>query len=188
MDIPYHIIITTDLIPGQSMVQIEVQQGSILEAACEAIVNAANSQGWMGGGVAGAIKRAAGPQVEEEAVRQAPTPVGGAIVTSGGATRFRGIIHAPTMERPAMRIPFENVGKATAAALRLAEASGFATIALPGMGTGVGGVDHQAAAVSMIAAIRQFPAGRLQRVLLMDVDPAMVAAWRRALADRRVAP
>jgi O-acetyl-ADP-ribose deacetylase (regulator of RNase III) len=188
MDIPYHNIITIDVIPGQLMVQIEVQQGSILEATCEAIVNAANSQGWMGGGVAGAIKRAAGPQVEEEAVRQGPTPVGEAIVTSGGRTRFRGIIHAPTMEYPAMRIPPENVGKATAAALRLAEASGFAAIALPGMGTGVGGVDHQAAAVSMIAAISQFPSGRLQRVLLVDIDSAMVAAWRRALADRKATP
>src|SRR3990172_9498773 len=43
LDIPYHNIITTDVIPGQWMVQIKVQQGSILEAACEAIVNAANS-------------------------------------------------------------------------------------------------------------------------------------------------
>jgi len=54
MDIPYHIsfIITTDVIPGQWMVPIEVEQGSILEATCEAIVNVANSQGWMGAVVA----------------------------------------------------------------------------------------------------------------------------------------
>jgi len=45
-------IIITDLIPGQLMVHIEVQQGSILEATCEAIVNAPNSQGWMGAAVA----------------------------------------------------------------------------------------------------------------------------------------
>lgn len=165
-------------------VQIEIQQGSILEAVVEAIVNAANSQGWMGGGVAGAIKRAAGGLVEEEAVAQGPTPVGEAILTSGGTTRFRGIIHAPTMERPAMRIPVENVGKATTAALRLAEEKGLSTVALPGMGTGVGGVDPTAAAVSMINAIRQFPARRLQRILLIDIDPAMVAAWRQALAER----
>jgi O-acetyl-ADP-ribose deacetylase (regulator of RNase III) len=124
--------------------QIVIQQGSILEAAGDAIVNAANSQGWMGGGVAGAIKRVAGREVEEEAVARGPTPVGEAILTSGGKTRFRGIIHAPTMERPAMRIAVEKVEMATKAALRLAEAEGFATIALPGMGTGVGGVDHEA--------------------------------------------
>lgn len=165
-------------------VQIEIQQGSILEAAVEAIVNAANSQGWMGGGVAGAIKRVAGKRVEEEAVTQGPIPVGEAVLTSGGKTRFRGIIHAPTMERPAMRIPVDNVGKATTAALRLAEEKGFTAIALPGMGTGVGGVDRKAAAVSMIHAIRQFPAERLQRILLVDIDPAMVEAWRQALEER----
>lgn len=163
--------------------QIIIQQGSILEVTAEAIVNAANSQGWMGGGVAGAIKRAAGNRVEEEAVAQGPTPVGEAILTSGGKTRFRGIIHAPTMERPAMRIPAENVAQATRAALRLAEARGFTIIALPGMGTGVGGVDPEAAAKSMIDAIAQFPAARLQQILLVDIDPAMVKAWRRALTE-----
>ncbi|MFQ5801758.1 MAG: macro domain-containing protein [Candidatus Methylomirabilales bacterium] len=162
---------------------IAIHQGSILEAAVDAIVNAANSQGWMGGGVAGAIKRAAGSHVEEEAVVQGPTPVGEAILTGGGKTPFRGVIHAPTMERPAMRIPAENVGKATTAALRLAETKGFASIALPGMGTGVGGVDHEAAAKTMIAAIRQFPARRLQQILLVDIDPAMVRAWRQALGE-----
>ncbi len=163
---------------------IEIQQGSILEAAAEVIVNAANSQGWMGGGVAGAIKRAAGKQVEDEAVAQGPTPVGAAILTSGGKTQFRGIIHAPTMERPAMRIPVANVGKATTAALHLAEEKGFSVVALPGMGTGVGGVDHTAAAVSMIDAIRQFHAKRLQRILLIDIDAAMVTAWRQAVAEK----
>lgn len=165
-------------------IQIEIQQGSLLEAEAEVIVNAANSQGWMGGGVAGAIKRAAGERVEEEAVAQGPVPVGEAILTSGGKTRFRGIIHAPTMERPAMRIPVENVAKATTAALRLAAAKGFTTIALPGMGTGVGGVDRKAAAVSMIQAIRKFPVKRSQRILLVDIDPAMVEAWRQALGER----
>ncbi|MEE9171539.1 MAG: macro domain-containing protein [candidate division NC10 bacterium] len=165
-------------------VEIEIHQGSILEAGVEAIVNAANSQGWMGGGVAGAIKRAAGQQVEEEAVAQSPTPVGDAVLTGGGKTPFRGIIHAPTMERPAMHIPVENVGKATTAALRLAEAQGFSAVALPGMGTGVGGVDHTAAAISMIDAIRQFPARCLQRVVLVDVDSGMVTAWRRAVAEK----
>lgn len=169
-------------------VRIEIHQGSILDAAGDAIVNAANSQGWMGGGVAGAIKRAAGQRVEDEAVAQGPIPIGEAVLTSGGKTRFRGIIHAPTMERPAMRIPVENVARATTAALRLAEETGFSAIAIPGMGTGVGGVDHTAAAVGMIQAIFQFEARRLRRVLLVDIDPAMVAAWRQAVAEREGAP
>jgi len=145
-------------------------------------VNAANSQGWMGGGVAGAIRRAAGGAVEEEAVAAAPIPVGSAVVTSGGKTRFLGIVHAPTMERPAMRIPVANVEAAMRAALEAAEAKGFASLAVPGLGTGVGGVAKPAAAAAMCRVLRTFPARRLKRVILVDLDPGMVAAWRDAWA------
>lgn len=97
---------------------ITVIQGSILDANAEVIVNAANSHGFMGGGVAGVIKRAAGIEVEQEAVKQAPIAVGRAVLTSGGKTLFKGIIHAPTMPEPGMRIPAENVSRATKAADR----------------------------------------------------------------------
>lgn len=164
------------------MLEVVIQQGSLLAADAEAIVNAANSQGWMGGGVAGAIKRAAGRAVEEEAVAAAPIPVGSAVVTSGGKTRFRGIVHAPTMEQPAMRIPVANVEAAMRAALEGAEAKGFASLAVPGLGTGVGGVAKPAAAAAMCRVLRTFPAKRLKRVILVDLDPGMVAVWREAWA------
>ncbi|HEU5395036.1 MAG TPA: macro domain-containing protein [Candidatus Methylomirabilis sp.] len=164
------------------MLEVVIQQGSLLAAEAAAIVNAANSQGWMGGGVAGAIRRAAGRAVEEEAVAAAPIPVGSAVVTSGGKTRFRGIVHAPTMEQPAMRIPAANVEAAMRAALEAAEAKGFASLAVPGLGTGVGGVAKPAAAAAMCRVLRTFPARRLKRVILVDLDPGMVAAWRDAWA------
>lgn len=161
--------------------EITVVQGSILEAEAQAIVNAANSRGVMGGGVAGVIRRAAGAEVEEEARRQAPIPVGKAVLTSGGRTRFQGIIHAPTMPEPAMRIQPANVALATRAALALADAKGFTSIAIPGMGTGVGGVAHAEAAVLMIKEIRAYVPRTLQSVVLVDMDPAMVEAWKRSL-------
>lgn len=161
--------------------QIRVIQGSILEVDVQAIVNAANSRGIMGGGVAGVIKRAAGPEVDEEARRQAPIPVGSAVLTSGGRTRYQAIIHAPTMPEPAMRIDPQNVALATRAALALADVRGFSSIAIPGMGTGVGGVAHADAANRMIAEIRVFESRTLKSVVLVDVDPAMVQAWRDAL-------
>lgn len=80
--------------------RITVVQGSILDANAEVIVNAANSHGIMGGGVAGVIRRATGSDVEQEARKQAPIPVGQAAFTSGGKTLFKGIIHAPTMPEP----------------------------------------------------------------------------------------
>jgi O-acetyl-ADP-ribose deacetylase (regulator of RNase III) len=144
-------------------------------------VNAANSLGSMGGGVAGVIKRAAGVEVEEEARRQSPISVGSAVLTSGGRTSFKGIIHAPTMQEPAMRIPAENVALATKAALALADEHGFASIAIPGMGTGVGGVAHTDAAALMIQEIKHYSPRALRSVILVDVDQAMVSAWKQAL-------
>lgn len=161
---------------------ITCRQGSLLDVEAQAIVNAANSHGLMGGGVAGIIRRAAGSQVEAEAREQAPIPVGQAVLTSGGRTRFEGIIHAPTMPEPAMRIPVENVRLATRAALRLADAQGFVSLAIPGMGTGVGRVRPEDAAQGMVEEIRQFQPRSLQSVILVDIDPEMVRAWQAALS------
>ena len=161
--------------------QITIIQGSILDAQCDMIVNAANSHGVMGGGVAGIIRRAAGKQVEEEAASQAPIPVGEAILTSGGQTAFRGIIHAPTMPEPAMRIPLRNVGLATRAALTLAEHHAVESLAFPGMGTGVGGVNHGDSALAMIQEISSFVPKSLRHIILVDVDIRMVRAWQATL-------
>src|SRR2546422_11098436 len=105
--------------------QVRVVHGSILDMDVQAIVNAANSRGIMGGGVAGVIKRAAGPEVDEEVQRQAPIPVGSAVGTSDGRTRSQAIIHAPTNPAPAIRVDSQNVALATRAPLALAEAKGF---------------------------------------------------------------
>ena len=94
---------------------------------------------------------------------------------------FQGIIHAPTMAKPAMRIPADNVGKATRAALTMADEQGYSTLAIPGMGTGVGGVLPADAAARMIKEIKSFVPRLLTRVILIDVDPTMVKAWREQL-------
>jgi O-acetyl-ADP-ribose deacetylase len=164
--------------------KIEVVQGSILDVEADAIVNPANSGGSMGGGVAGVIRRAAGSEVEEEAIKSAPIPVGSAIVTKGGASRFSGIIHAPTMTRPAEAIPVENVRKATRAALQVAEEKKIERIALPGMGTGVGRVSPKEAARVMVEEIAAFKGRSLQKVILVDVAPEMVSAWREVISRR----
>ncbi|MGH7165703.1 MAG: macro domain-containing protein [Nitrospiraceae bacterium] len=166
----------------REQIEITVVQGSILNAEAQVIVNAANSLGIMGGGVAGVIKRAAGAEVEEEARRQAPIPVGHAVLTSGGKTRYQHIIHAPTMPEPAMRIDPHSVALATRAVLALADDHGFTSVAMPGMGTGVGGVSREEAAALMIREIKGYPAQTLRSVMLVDVAPAMVRAWRDCLA------
>ncbi|MBI5048580.1 MAG: macro domain-containing protein [Deltaproteobacteria bacterium] len=165
--------------------EIIVTQGSLLDADTDAIVNAANSLGLMGGGVAMVIKKAAGDMVEEEAKKLAPIPVGKAILTTAGSLKFKSIIHAPTMEIPGIRIVAANVIKATKAALKLADENGYSAIAFPGMGTGIGGVKKSVAANAMIETIKDFNAQNLKKVILIDIDNEMVEEWRQAAADKK---
>lgn len=163
---------------------IKVVRGSILEVEADAIVNPANSRGLMGGGVAGVIKRFGGEEIEREAVEKSPIPVGSAVLTTAGKLKFKGVIHAPTMEEPAMPSSEEKVKKATRAALELADEECFKVIAFPGMGTGVGGVPKDVAAKAMVEVIRSFEPKCLEKVVLVDIDEEMVEAWERVLKLR----
>jgi len=121
-------------------ITVKTVLNDITEVRVEAIVNAANSLMVMGGGVAGAIKRKAGEEVEREAIRKAPVPVGEAIATGAGRLKAKYVIHAPTMPRPAMATDLEAVRKATRAALRLANQLKVESVAFPALGAGVGGL------------------------------------------------
>ncbi len=173
---------------------IEVWQGDITKLeGVDAIVNAANSLMIMGGGVAGAIKRAAGEEVEMEARRYAPVPIGKAIITSAGrlAPRIKYVIHAPTMERPAMRTTREKVEKATRAAIEVALEKEVESIALPAMGAGVGGLSIEDSANAMLDAIENVyrEKGRLpKRIILIgfrETDAEKIAKTIRERAQRR---
>ena len=165
-------------------VKISVKCDDITSEEVDAICNPANSLMIMGGGVAGAIKRAGGEEIEHEARKHAPISVGNAIATKAGKLKVKWVIHAPTMERPAMRTNSEKVYSATFAALKCAEGIGATSIAIPGMGTGVGGVPHAAAARAMVKAIKDFTlaAASPLEVVLCDVHKEMVKAWMRELS------
>ncbi len=75
---------------------IKLYRGDITSLAVDAIVSSGNSRLWMGGGVAGAIKRAAGKSVADAAAAKGPIPVGEAAVTRGGALKATYVIHAAT--------------------------------------------------------------------------------------------
>ncbi|PNV78302.1 MAG: O-acetyl-ADP-ribose deacetylase [Thermoproteota archaeon] len=142
-----------------SGVKIEVVQGDITEIDADAIVNPANTHLIMGGGVAGAIKRKGGREIEEEAVKKGPIPIGDAVFTSAGRLSCRYVIHAPTVEEPGGSSSLENVAKATRAALRTAESLKISSIAFPGMGTGVGGLDVRSAVVTMMREVKKHVLG-----------------------------
>ncbi len=163
--------------------QIEVWEGDITDLEVDAIVNPANSLGIMGGGVAYAIKRKGGVEIEKEAMRQAPISVGSAVATTAGKLRAKHVIHAPTMERPASRATLDNVKKAVRAALAAAEEVGAESIAFPGMGTGIGGLRAEEAAAAMVNEVLKFlPRSRhVRKVLLVGFTPDLVDAFSRAL-------
>jgi O-acetyl-ADP-ribose deacetylase (regulator of RNase III) len=165
-------------------VKISVKCGDITGEEVDAICNPANSLMIMGGGVAGAIKRVGGEEIEREARKHAPVSIGDAIATTAGKLKIKWVIHAPTMEQPATRTTSERVYNATLAALKRAESIGASSIALPGMGTGVGRVSHADAARAMIKAITDFSlaAVSLREIVLCDIDKEMVKAWTRELS------
>lgn len=158
---------------------IEILEGDITKQKADAICNPANSLLVMGGGAAGAIKRVGGAEIEREALKYAPVPVGKAVATGAGKLNSKWVIHAPTMERPAMPTTAEKVYQATKAALLCAEEVGARDLVLPGMGTGVGGVSPTDAAEAMMRAIGEFKAKSLKRIILCDIDKEMVKAWKR---------
>ncbi len=170
-------------------ITIEVYKGDITQAEIEAIVNPANSLMIMGGGVAGAIRRAGGEEIEAEARKYAPVPVGKAIVTGAGKLqpRVRYVIHAPTMERPAMRTTREKVEKATRAALEAAASRGIREVALPAMGAGVGGLDVKTSMEAMLDALESLPddvKSKIQRIVFVGYRDADAKKMVEVLKER----
>jgi len=159
---------------------IIVKKGDITKISCDAIVNPANSFGYMGGGVAGAIKRVGGDEIEKEAIAQAPIFVGSAVATTAGALPCQFVIHAPTMKKPAMKIPVENVAKATQAALKLGKEMQIKNIAIPGKGTGVGSVLPQDAAKAMIAVAKKFEES-FENIYFIECNNSMIDAFGSVL-------
>jgi len=152
---------------------IIVKQGDLTTINCDAVVNPANSLGYMGGGVAGALKRNGGAEIENEAIKNAPIKVGNAVATTAGQLPCKYVIHAPTMAKPAMRIGVENVKQATFAALKLAEKLTISSIAIPGMGTGVGGVLPKDAAKAIVKIVKKFE-NSFETIFLIDSNNEMV--------------
>ncbi len=163
---------------------IEAVVGDITHADTEAIVNAANSELWMGGGVAGAIKRSGGQVIEDEAVAQGPIQPGEAIATSAGElpAPIRWVIHAATMG-PDLQTSEELIRQATAAALAKASEMGAESIALPAMGTGVGRFPLDRAAQVMTDEARKAAdsGGSLKRIVFYLRDESAQQAFATQL-------
>jgi O-acetyl-ADP-ribose deacetylase len=145
------------------MAKLEVVQADVTKLEVDAITNAANTQLMHGGGVAGAISRAGGPEVQRESDERAPIGLGDAVETTAGEMPARWVIHAATMELGGPTSA-EIIERATESTLARAEELGCRSLALVAFGTGVGGFPLEEAARIMVGAARDHE-GALERVV-----------------------
>jgi O-acetyl-ADP-ribose deacetylase (regulator of RNase III) len=159
---------------------ITVRQGDITAFEGEAIVNAANNHLVLGAGVAGAIRRAGGPAIQEECDRHGPIRVGEAALTGAGKLPARWVIHAAAMgDEP---VSESSIHDSTCASLALAARHGIHRIAFPVLGSGVGGFDFTEAALVMRRAVEQSPdADAIEEIVFYGFLPQQAAELERIM-------
>ena len=144
--------------------EVEVRQTDVTKLEVDAIANAANTELLHGGGVAAAISRAGGQEVQRESQERAPIGLGQAVETTAGDMPARWVIHAATMELGGPTSA-EIIERATLSTLQLADRLGARSLGLVAFGTGVGGFPLDEAARLMMGAVRTHQPRSLERVV-----------------------
>jgi O-acetyl-ADP-ribose deacetylase (regulator of RNase III) len=126
--------------------------GDITQLEADAIANAANSDLWMGSGVAGAIKRRGGEEIEHEAMSLGPIRPGEAVLTTGGKLQAHYVIHCAGMP-PGGKATFWNVASSVQNALSIASDHNLRSVAFPAIGAGVGGLTEKESARAIATGI-----------------------------------
>ena len=144
--------------------RLEVRGGDIAAVEADAVANAANDHLWMGAGVAGALKRAGGEEIEQEAMAQGPIELGSAVATTAGTLPARWVIHGAAMGQD-LRTSADLVRRTTRSCLELADELGCRSLALPAFGTGVGGFVLGECARIMVEEARGFVPRSLELVI-----------------------
>ena len=138
--------------------RIVIIDGDLVEQHVDAIVNAANSDLALGGGVAGAIRRRGGPAIQRECDARGPIDVGEAAITGAGDLSARHVIHAASMA-PGGRTTADSLKSSMDHAFRIARDNNVQTIAIPAVGTGIAGFPIDACARVMAVSLRNALAG-----------------------------
>jgi O-acetyl-ADP-ribose deacetylase (regulator of RNase III) len=163
---------------------IEICLGDITEMDVDAIVNAANNDLQLGGGVAGAIRRKGGPRIQAECDEIGAIPVGGAAITSGGKLKARHVIHAASMQLGGQTLA-QALRSSTAHSLHIAAQRGLKTIAFPAVGTGIAGFPLRDCAEIMLgetAKHLESPTS-LTKIYFVLFDKEALGAFQNALAE-----
>ena len=166
--------------------KIILTQGDLTEADADAIVNAANNDLQLGGGVAGAIRRKGGGAIQRECDQIGSIPVGGAAITSGGKLTARHVIHAASMQLGGRTTAFA-LRSSTAHSLRIAAERGLKTIAFPAVGTGIAGFPMRECAEIMLQEVAEHlkrPTS-LERVDFVLFDDEALRAFQQVFEEMK---
>jgi O-acetyl-ADP-ribose deacetylase len=156
-------------------------QGDLLDEPVDAIVNAANGHLAHGGGVAGIISRAAGPQLQAESDRlvreRGPFPTGSAVVTSAGKLPFKGVIHA-VGPRQGEGDEETKLVLALVTAFGCAKERGWSSVSFPAVSSGIFAVPLEICARAYLKAMRASPLSKV-RLCLRDqpIIDAVLKEW-----------
>ncbi len=158
--------------------RIEIIEGDLTEMDVDAIVNAANNDLQLGGGVAGAIRRKGGPEIQKECDEIGQVPVGGAAITTGGKLKSRYVIHAASMQLGG-KTSAHSLRGSTAHSLRIAAQEGLKTIAFPAVGTGIAGFPLRECAEIMLREVTKHfeQPTSLEKVIFVLFDKEALASF-----------
>ena len=166
--------------------KIVLQQGDLTETDADAIVNAANNDLKLGGGLAGVIRRKAGDALQRECDAIGTIPVGGAAITSAGKLKARHVIHAASMQLGGLTTG-RALRSSTAHSLRIAAEKGLRTIAFPAIGTGIGGFPLSECAAIMLkeAAEHLKSPTSLEKIYFVLFDKPALSAFEKAWREMK---
>ena len=161
--------------------KIVIQQGDLTDMDADAIVNAANNDLQLGAGVAGAIRRKGGEEIQRECDDIGSIPVGYAAITGGGKLKARHVIHAASMQLGG-RTTAANLRNSVAHSLRIAAERGLKTIAFPAVGTGIAGFPiEECASIILEEAARHLKGETsLEKVYFVLFDEKACEVFKRA--------
>jgi O-acetyl-ADP-ribose deacetylase len=164
--------------------KIVLMQGDLTEMDVDAIVNAANNDLQLGGGVAGAIRRKGGEAIQRECDAIGAIPIGGAAITSGGKLRARFVIHAASMQLGGQTTA-RALRTSTAHCLRIASERELRSIAFPAVGTGIAGFPLSECAQIMLREVVDHLKGptSLEKIHFALFDTQALAAFEKVWAE-----
>jgi len=160
-------------------ISVKLRQGDITLTFADAIINPASPSGEMNRGLSGVLKKAGGEEIEKEAVASAPISTDKPVATSPSTLPLKHIIHTVTIQDE--QTSAEIILRATKSALQLAEELECEVVAIPGLGTGVGGISPEEASKAIINAIKEHNATNIKDIILIDMNEEVVNAFEKVL-------